>query len=225
MSETLYDVLGVRPGDGAEVIRKAYRKKAHSLHPDRGGDAEAFKRVQQAYDVLADEERRKRYDETGDEGESGIIDVTLREALAILSQVLSKIVVDLCSSKINPATRDIKKQAIQEINGEADKAKNLITVLCKAKIWTEDVAKRFTTTGQNFCREILDANFRTACKQLEVEEAKLASCNKAIEILEHTDYALDCSQSETMDVTQSGIYTTIRLSDMWTAKTKGSSTQ
>jgi curved DNA-binding protein CbpA len=64
----LYDTLGVESGAGEAEIRAAYRRRARKTHPDRpGGDAEAFHAVTMARDVLLDPERRRRYDETGDE--------------------------------------------------------------------------------------------------------------------------------------------------------------
>ncbi len=67
---TLYDTLGVKKGASAEEIKKAYRKLAAKYHPDKNpGDAsseEKFKEVQNAYDVLADPEKRKQYDRFGD---------------------------------------------------------------------------------------------------------------------------------------------------------------
>jgi len=48
------------------AIRKAYRALARKHHPDRGGDPEKFKKIQNAYDVLSDEAKRQAYDATGD---------------------------------------------------------------------------------------------------------------------------------------------------------------
>lgn len=47
-------VLGLAPGADAAAVRAAYRRLARDLHPDRGGDPDAFDRVTRAYRVLAD---------------------------------------------------------------------------------------------------------------------------------------------------------------------------
>jgi molecular chaperone DnaJ len=64
----LYETLGLRPDAATEEIKRAYRRKAREHHPDAGGDAERFKEVTRAYEVLSDPERRARYDRFGDEG-------------------------------------------------------------------------------------------------------------------------------------------------------------
>lgn len=64
----LYETLGVPRDATQEEIRQAYKRKAQRLHPDRNPSEQAeeeFRRVQHAYDVLGDPERRKRYDATG----------------------------------------------------------------------------------------------------------------------------------------------------------------
>ncbi|MCU1655919.1 MAG: chaperone protein DnaJ, partial [Pseudonocardiales bacterium] len=62
-----YQALGVAKDASAAEIKKAYRKLARELHPDKNpGDAPAearFKEVSEAYDVLSDDTKRKEYDE------------------------------------------------------------------------------------------------------------------------------------------------------------------
>ena len=57
-----YSLLGVNRNATPEEIKKAYRKLASQHHPDRGGDTNKFKEVQEAYDVLGDKSTRATYD-------------------------------------------------------------------------------------------------------------------------------------------------------------------
>ena len=67
-----YDVLGIQKDASADEIKKAYRKQAKKYHPDLNpGDAQAeksFKEVNEAYEVLSDEDKKSRYDRFGHAG-------------------------------------------------------------------------------------------------------------------------------------------------------------
>jgi molecular chaperone DnaJ len=63
-----YEALGLSKGASKEEIKKAYRKLAKTYHPDKNKDSGAetrFKEVQEAYDILSDEQKRAAYDQYG----------------------------------------------------------------------------------------------------------------------------------------------------------------
>ncbi len=72
MAKDFYETLGVAKDATADEIKKAYRKLAMKFHPDRNPDdasaEDRFKDVSEAYAVLSDEDKRKRYDTVGDSG-------------------------------------------------------------------------------------------------------------------------------------------------------------
>lgn len=74
MHRKYYDILGVPTDADEKTIKKAFRKLAQKNHPDRNKDdpeAEArFKEINRAYDVLGDAEKRKLYDEFGEDAET-----------------------------------------------------------------------------------------------------------------------------------------------------------
>jgi DnaJ-class molecular chaperone len=69
VAEDLYENLGVKRDASKEDIKKAHRKLALKYHPDKNPDDDVardkFKRIQEAYDVLSDEEKRAAYDRYG----------------------------------------------------------------------------------------------------------------------------------------------------------------
>ena len=56
-----YKVLGVAENADEHEIKKAYRKLSLRHHPDRGGEAEEFKKINEAYSTLGDKRKRQQY--------------------------------------------------------------------------------------------------------------------------------------------------------------------
>ncbi len=70
MAKDYYDVLGVKRDASQDDIKRAYRELAMRYHPDRNKSKDAeeeFKRINEAYAVLSDEEKRRQYDAYGPE--------------------------------------------------------------------------------------------------------------------------------------------------------------
>jgi len=70
-----YEILGVERGDSEAEVKKAFRKLARQYHPDvarnKRDAEEKFKEVNEAYEVLGDPTKRKRYDELGADWKAG----------------------------------------------------------------------------------------------------------------------------------------------------------
>lgn len=72
-SKDYYEILGVKRDAKEKEIKRAFRKLAVQFHPDKNKDKDAeakFVEIAKAYEVLSDPEKRKRYDQFGDDGET-----------------------------------------------------------------------------------------------------------------------------------------------------------
>jgi molecular chaperone DnaJ len=72
MAKDYYNILGVQKNASKDEIKKAFHKMAHTYHPDKkGGDEAKFKEVNEAYQILSDDQKRASYDQFGSEGPQG----------------------------------------------------------------------------------------------------------------------------------------------------------
>ncbi len=72
MASDYYQTLGIPKTASADDIKRAYRKLAHEHHPDKDkGNADKFKEVNEAYQVLSDPQKRQQYDQYGTTFQNG----------------------------------------------------------------------------------------------------------------------------------------------------------
>ena len=60
-----YELLGVSKSASEKDLKSAFKKKAMQYHPDKGGDPDKFKQINEAYQVLSDTQKRQMYDQFG----------------------------------------------------------------------------------------------------------------------------------------------------------------
>lgn len=84
-SKTLYDVLGVMQTANAKEIQKAFRQLSKTVHPDVSDASDApekFARIKEAYEILSNEELRKKYDDQLKAGNNSMPDMTFDDIFA-----------------------------------------------------------------------------------------------------------------------------------------------
>lgn len=62
MSKNYYEILGINKNATADEIKKSFRSKSLVMHPDRGGNENDFKQLNEAYQTLINDDRRREYD-------------------------------------------------------------------------------------------------------------------------------------------------------------------
>ena len=72
MAKDYYEMLGISKNASQEEVKKAFHRLAHKHHPNKGGDEKKFKEINEAYQVLSNQEKRAQYDQFGQVFEGGM---------------------------------------------------------------------------------------------------------------------------------------------------------
>ena len=195
----LYQLLGLKRAATRDEVRKAYRRKAKSSHPDSGGSEEAFNALTAAHDVLADAKRRERYDSTG-EIEQARPDNFDGSAIEVIAQKLGMIIhaeQDLTSldigAVIEQAIREdiaLRKSSIANQRRAVERAAAL-----RARV------KRKANNADNMLARVLDWHESSAQDHAKKNEEAVRAMERALEILEGYSFIDDLPSVEAGEVT------------------------
>jgi len=167
----LYKILGVAKDATKQEIRKVYKLKANKMHPDKeNGDEESFKQLKHAYEVLFDDERRKRYDTTG--SDSKVPDIN-QEARSQLIAIFTFMVENEKKGDIIKLSKDhIESQTLLAENQKELEEKKL-------KVFEKKIG-RVTSKGEmNLFEDVINQQISN-CKAKIVQAEHFLSVSKLI---------------------------------------------
>ncbi len=182
-----YETLGVSKDASPADIKRAYRNAAKKAHPDAGGDPAAFHALQRAHDVLSDAERRARYDETGDMGDTRSPDpntAALTIIGGLVDELTNQIIMDENIEHIDPAARMRNKvtSKIASIREDQEQARNFEK---KAVA----VRKRFKAKkGPDYVGQMLDAKVEACKAAVRNADQQIAVYERALELLDDVHF-------------------------------------
>ena len=182
----LYKTLGVERDATPTEIKKVFRARAKDLHPDKGGDDEAFKNLSFAYMVLRDKKRRAIYDKTG-EVSNDEINNDLRKISSVLLMLFEAAIKEGIASQND---LDIIKMMKQFLKKEAKEKEKKIQGIGDELVKTQQLAKRISCRkgDRNLFGSIID-NKR---KLLNHSRAKLDQELRIIKLVLEELEAYDC---------------------------------
>lgn len=183
---TLYDELSIKPTATTAEIRRAYRHRAMKTHPDRdGGNAEEFKRVQLAYEVLSDPMRRAEYDRTGktNQNQQSLREKAIPEFQALFAQMMQQ--PNFRYANLINLMRGHIKTKIGEIRHQEKLMKNQIDK-------NNDIASRITVkSGENLFAGMLEANNKQIQEQLKMMNNAIQLFEFMVSMLDDYEYQVD----------------------------------
>ena len=176
----LYKELNISKDASQDEIKKAYHKKSKENHPDKKGTTKNMQKINHAYMILKDPEKRKRYDETGDENQ--------------INDEKSKIIqgIDSIINAFIENPPDNILYAISEIrsNNEEDRDKQ-ISELQSKKTNIEKFRNRILKTpsdSNDYISNILNNKIGEIDNRIKIIEKQFELFMKALDIFEKYEF-------------------------------------
>lgn len=188
----LYSILGVARNATVDLIKAAFRTRVKTHHPDAGGSPEAFAQLKLAYDVLIDDERRQRYDTTGE-----VHDTSMQSHLhSVAIGVLNRLVLDMITANDDPSTLDLKQVGRAQLQQNINKMKEQLYAFDEAMNRAMQLQGRWSTNqGDNILGNLVDHQLMELQRNRANVEGQIAAHQLAISILENHTFRPEINQS------------------------------
>jgi curved DNA-binding protein CbpA len=175
-------------------IRAAYRKKAKSVHPDMPtGDPKRFALVKRAHDILTDDERRAKYDATGDESEQAP-DNEFSAAVNVIGMALNAVLADCAQNGESPLERDLCMAIKQNINKNIQECHKQLRIHKTMLDIDKKMAGRFKgkkKDQRNILEDIVAHRVQSLQRNIQNLESNVKNCESALEMIKDFSFKSD----------------------------------
>lgn len=200
MTKDLYETLGIDRAASKEDVRRAYRRKAKSAHPDTpGGSATKFHDVQKAHRILTDARARDTYDRTG-QAEDPEPDQREAKAIQTAFMMVCEVLLTIDQRGGHPGDYDILADAKRKITTKIAELKTNLANNKREAAKAHKMAKSFK--GKKNKPSRLEAMFRSRAIDIErsyaVIEADIALMERTIEILKDETFSYQGDEAPPM---------------------------
>lgn len=170
-----YETLGVARDASQEDVKTAFRRKAASEHPDKGGDAARMAEINCAYETLGDADKRAEYDATGETDSAARLEAEARDRLVALFQAA----LDAGQDDLMGVCHALLTNAQGEIGSNLSNTTRLAERLRKQR-----KRIRRKQEGENLFTSLVDERLKQADAQLAAMERARAVFIRVAEMLQ-----------------------------------------
>lgn len=181
----LYGILGLQKGASKDAIKKAYRNKVKKHHPDKGGNEDIFRDIQEAYEVLSNDEKRAVYDLTGniikESLDARAVEILAAEFKLIFDKLDNNdVLVKSILSEVRVGLHKLIEEKRQHIKYEKERYK-VFTILRK-RIKTKKRKHR------NIAKEVIDHEIQYSKDGALAINQDIKTIKKALTYLDYLKY-------------------------------------
>ena len=190
MTPDLYATLGIEKGADRAAIRRAYRNQAKKAHPDGGGSPTQFALVKTAHDVLTDDLRRAKYDQTG-EFEDAPVDNARAQLLEMLAWGLDAALGKLYEQSKPPIHNDmvsLTKDALRGMRGKLTSDRREIE---KRIVIARELLGRWSSKGEDLMENITNHRIKVSEGQIAMLTGRISVVDQALAALDDASFRFD----------------------------------
>lgn len=187
-----YDELAIDRDATAADIKRAYRRRTKSAHPDAGGSSEAFNRVARAMLVLSDPERRAKYDRTGEIDEAAP-DNAVAVAISIIVGYVAQAVTECIAQNRDPCTLDLVAGCREHLRKQIAECEQAKRPIVRAEAMLRKIEKRLRAkkNANPLLKKALLAQASGVREPLAKLDRKIAEQKDALKILDFYEFDVD----------------------------------